>query len=107
MLGEIYVNIIGTSTGEPEFKKLDSGKSLLVINLAVNEKIGSGERTSFISVNSWREKLNDKLMQLSMKGKNLKVRGNLHIEQWEKEGHKFQKPVVTLDNLSFLDKKED
>ena len=106
MLGEIYANIIGTSVAEPEIKEIPSGKSLMVLRLAVNEKIGEGERTSFITVNSWREQLNNKLMQLQLKGKNLKIRGPLHIEEWEKDGHKFQKPVVTIDNLTFLDKKD-
>lgn len=106
MLGEIYTNIIGTSVSEPELKEMPSGKSLMVLRLAINEKIGDGERTSYITVNSWREKLNAKLMQLSLIGKNLKVRGPLHIEEWEKDGHKFQKPVVTMDNLTFLDKKD-
>jgi len=104
MLGEIYTNIIGTSVAEPEIKDIN-GKNLMVLRLAVNEKIGDGERTSYITVNSWREQLNNKLMQLELKGKNLKIRGPLHIEEWEKDGHKFQKPVVTMDNLTFLDKK--
>lgn len=104
MLGEIYANIIGTSVAEPEIKDIN-GKNLMVLRLAVNEKIGEGERTSYITVNSWREQLNNKLMQLELKGKNLKIRGPLHIEEWEKDGHKFQKPVVTMDNLTFLDKK--
>jgi len=104
MLGEIYANIIGTSVAEPEIKDIN-GKNLMVLRLAVNEKIGDGERTSYITVNSWREQLNNKLMQLELKGKNLKIRGPLHIEEWEKDGHKFQKPVVTMDNLTFLDKK--
>lgn len=107
MLGEIYTNIIGTSVADPELKQIPSGKSLLVLRLAINEKIGEGQRTSFITINSWREQLNNKLYQLDLKGKNLKVRGPLHIEEWEKDGHKFQKPVVTLDSLSFLDKKDD
>ena len=106
MLGEIYTNIIGTSVSQPEVKKAGN-KDLLVLRLAINERIGEGERTSFITVNSWRERLNDKLIKLDLKGKNLKIRGPLHIEEWEKDGHKFQKPVVTLDNLSFLDKKDD
>ena len=106
MLGEIYTNIIGTSVAEPELKDLPSGKSLLVLRLAVNEKIGEGERTSFITINSWREQLNNNLMQLELKGKNLKIRGPLHIEEWEKDGQKFQKPVVTMDKLTFLDKKD-
>jgi len=104
MLGEIYTNIIGTSVAEPEIKDIN-GKNLMVLRLAVNEKIGDGERTSYITVNSWREQLNNKLIQLELKGKNLKIRGPLHIEEWEKDGHKFQKPVVTMDNLTFLDKK--
>ena len=107
MLGEIYTNIIGTSVADPELKQIPSGKSLLVLRLAINEKIGEGQRTSFITINSWREQLNNKLYQLDLKGKNLKVRGPLHIEEWEKDGHKFQKPVVTLDSLSFLAKKDD
>ena len=110
MLGEIYANIIGTSVAEAEPKQIPGkdGKerTLIVLRLAINEKLGSGERTSFITINSWREQLNDKLMQLSLKGKNLKIRGPLHIEEWEKDGHKFQKPVVTMDNLTFLDKKD-
>jgi len=109
MLGEIYTNIIGTSVAEAEPKEIktkDGIKTLVVLRLAVNEKIGEGERTSFITVNSWREKLNNKLMQLELRGKNLKIRGPLHIEEWEKDGHKFQKPVVTMDNLTFLDKKD-
>lgn len=111
MIGEIYANIIGTSVAEPEMKAIPAKdgrpeRSLLVLRLAVNEKVGSGDRTSFITINSWREKLNEKLSQIELKGKNLKIRGPLHIEEWEKDGHKFQKPVITLDNMSFLDKKE-
>jgi single-stranded DNA-binding protein len=109
MLGEIYTNIIGTSVAEAEPKEVktkDGVKTLITLRLAINEKMKEGERTSFINVNSWRDGLNDKLMQLSLRGKNLKIRGPLHIEEWEKDGHKFQKPVVTLDNLTFLDKKD-
>jgi len=105
MLGEIYTNIIGTSVAEPEMRQAGK-RPLLELRLAVNEKIGDGERTSYITVISWSDKLNDKLMNLSLKGKNLRIRGPLHVEQWEKDGHKFQKPVVTLDKLTFLDKKD-
>jgi len=107
MIGEAYINLRGTIVAEPELIQTKNDKSLLKLRVAVNEKVGDEIKASFFNVVSWRETLNDKLMQIGMSGKNVAIRGTISMEQWEKDGHKFKDYPINLERLGFLDKKSE
>jgi len=107
MIGEAYINIRGTVVAEPELIETKNGKSLLKLRVAVNEKVGDEIKASFFNVVSWRETLNNKLMQIEMVGKNVAIRGNVSMDTWEKDGHKFKDYPINMDRLGFLDKKSE
>lgn len=77
------------------------------LRVAVNERTKDGEtKASFFNVESWREKLNESLSKIPMKGKNVLITGNVYEDRWEKDGAKFKDYPIRLDKIIFTDKKE-
>jgi single stranded DNA-binding protein len=106
MIGHAHIHILGTVVADPEHTTTQSGKSLLKLRVAVNEKRGDQETASFFNIESWRESLNEKLKAIPMKGKNVLVSGTQYEDRWEKDGVKFKDFPIRLDKVIFVDKKE-
>ena len=104
MIGHAHITILGTIVADAEI--VQEGR-LMKLRVAVNERTKDGEtKASFYNIESWREKLNEALGKIPMKGKNVLITGNQYEDRWEKDGVKFKDYPIRLDKLIFTDKKE-
>lgn len=104
MIGHANITLLGTIVADPEI--VQDGK-LMKLRIAINERTKNGEtRASFFNIESWREKLNESLSKIPMKGKNVLITGNVYEDRWEKDGKNFKDYPVRLDKIIFTDKKE-
>lgn len=104
MIGHAHITILGTIVADAEI--VQEGR-LMKLRVAVNERAKDGEtKASFYNIESWREKLNESLSKIPMKGKNVLITGNQYEDRWEKDGVKFKDYPIRLDKLIFTDKKE-
>lgn len=105
MIGHANITLLGTIVADPE---MVNGNQLMKLRVAINERTKNGEtKASFFNIESWREKLNESLGKIPMKGKNVLITGNVYEDRWEKDGKTFKDYPVRLDKLIFTDKKSD
>lgn len=95
----------GRLTRDIELRYLPSGKAIGKGSVAINRKVGEGEKTVFLDFDVW-EKAAEILTEYSKKGSKLLLKGRLEQDTWEKDGKKFQKVFLTVEDFQLLDKKE-
>jgi len=96
------VNIIGRLGREPEMRYTPSGKPVTNMNVAINERFGDDERTTWMRVVAWNgtaEACNKYLA----KGSLVAVSGRLQTRSYEKDGQTVYVTEVVANNVSFLD----
>jgi single-strand DNA-binding protein len=104
------VMLIGRLTRDPETRRTQGGSAVVNFGLAVNrvyrrkdsdEKV---EETTFVDVEAW-DRTGETFARYTRKGSLVYVEGRLKMDQWEKDGKKFSKLRVVLENFQFLDSK--
>jgi single-strand DNA-binding protein len=104
------VMLIGRLTRDPETRRTQGGSAVVNIGLAVNrvyrrkdsdEKV---EETTFVDVEAW-DRTGETFARYTRKGSQVYVEGRLKLDQWEKDGKKFSKLRVVMENFQFLDAK--
>jgi single-strand DNA-binding protein len=106
------VMLIGRLTRDPETRRTQGGSAVVNIGLAVNrvyrrrdsdEKV---EETTFVDVEAW-DRTGETFARYTRKGSLVYVEGRLKLDQWEKDGKKFSKLRVVMENFQFLEPKGD
>jgi single-strand DNA-binding protein len=107
------VTLIGNLTRDPEARDLPSGTTLCEFGLATTRhyKTQTGddrEETCFIDCTAFGKQA-EVLQQYVKKGRPLFVEGRLKFDQWDDRngGGKRSKLVVVIDDVQFLDSKQD
>ncbi len=100
------VFIIGNLTRDPELRYIPSGTAVADLRLAVNRKFRSAsgedkEDTCFVDVVVWDKQAQNCSEYLS-KGSPLLVEGRLQMDEWEKDGQKYNKLRVVAERTQFL-----
>ena len=95
----------GRLTRDIELHYTGTGKAVGKGSIAVNRKAGEGEKTAFVDFDVW-EKQAEILAEYSKKGSKLLLKGRLEQDTWEKDGKKFSKLLMVVEDFQFLDKKE-
>jgi single-strand DNA-binding protein len=104
------VMLIGRLTRDPETRRTQNGSVVVNIGLAVNRtyrKRDSDERveeTTFVDVEAW-DRTGETFAKYTKKGSQVYVEGRLKLDQWEKDGKKFSKLRVVMEEFQFLDAK--
>jgi single-strand DNA-binding protein len=104
------VMLIGRLTRDPESRRTQTGSVVVNFGLAVNRtyrKRDSEERveeTTFIDVEAW-DRTGETFARYTRKGSQVYVEGRLKLDQWEKDGKKFSKLRVVMEEFQFLDAK--
>jgi single-strand DNA-binding protein len=113
------VTLIGRLTRDPEVKTFSNGGKVANIGFAVNNRRKNQQTGQWEDVPVWvdlkafnREsgrKLADLAEQYLRKGQQVYVEGHLVLEEWEgkEDGKKQSKMRVVVDDLQFLEKRED
>lgn len=103
------VVLSGRATKNAEVKTISDKCTKYSFSLAVNESYKKGEEwveeTSFFDI----EAINRKIFEKEIKGQQMVIEGRLKQDRWEKDGQKFSRVKVIVENVEFIfaGKKED
>lgn len=100
------VFLMGNMTRDVDLKNTQSGQAVAGFGVAVNRrwKDASGEQkeeVTFVDCEAWG-KTAENIAKFFSKGKPIIVEGRLKLDQWEKEGQKFSKLRVVVENFHFI-----
>src|SRR5690348_940814 len=111
------VMLIGRLTRNPEVRTVSNGGKVAKFGFAVNnrrknQQTGNWEdEPVFIDVEAFNRgdfgKQADLVEQYLSKGRQVFIEGHLRLDQWEKDGQKRSRLLVVVDNLQFLDSRQD
>ena len=101
------VILLGNLTRDPELRHTSGNQAVANIGLAVNRRWRSPdgeqrEETTFVDCEAWG-KTAEVMCQYLGKGRPVFIEGRLKLDQWEKEGQKFSKLRVVVENFQFVD----
>ena len=95
------VQLIGNLTRDPELKQAGES-SVCTFTIAVGQK----QYVQFINCKSWKGTA-ENIAQFFKKGDKIAIDGQLTVENWEKEGQKQSKMIVTARAFHFLNSKNN
>lgn len=106
MAGDINtVVLVGRVTRDAELRYTASGTALCNFSVAVNRRIKKGDQwsdeASFFDLTLW-DKQAENVNKYLVKGTQVAVQGELRQDRWEKDGQKFSKIQVFVNNLQLL-----
>ncbi len=113
------VMLIGRLTRDPEIKEFSNGGKVANIGFAVNNRRKNQQSGQWEEVPVWVElkafsnengrKTADLAEKYLHKGQQIYVEGHLVLEEWagKEDGKKQNKMVVYVDNIQFMDKREE
>jgi len=106
MAGDInQVVLVGRITRDAELRYTASGSALCNFSVAVNRRAKKGDQwtdeASFFDLTLW-DKQAENLNKYLVKGTQVAVQGELRQDRWEKDGQKFSKIQVFVNNLQLL-----
>lgn len=101
------VCLIGNLGQDPESRTTASGKTVVNVSLATTRKAkgqkeNKTEWHNLVFFNRGNYKLADIAETYLRKGTQVYIEGELNTQRWEKEGHKFQKTNVIVNELQML-----
>jgi single-strand DNA-binding protein len=106
MAGDInQVVLVGRVTRDAELRYTASGTALCNFSVAINRRVKKGDQwadeASFFDLSLW-DKQAENLNKYLVKGTQVAVQGELRQDRWEKDGQKFSKVQVFVNNLQLL-----
>jgi single-strand DNA-binding protein len=111
------VMLIGRLTRDPEVRTFSNGGKVAKFGFAVNnrkknQQTGQWEDDPvFLDVEAFNRgesgKQADLVEQYLVKGRQVFIEGHLKLDQWEKDGQKRSRLLVVLDNMQFLEPRQD
>jgi single-strand DNA-binding protein len=111
------VMLIGRLTRDPEVRTFSNGGKVAKFGFAVNnrkknQQTGQWEDDPvFLDVEAFNRgefgKQADLVEQYLTKGRQVFIEGHLKLDQWEKDGQKRSRLVIVLDNMQFLEPRQD
>ncbi len=102
------VMLVGRLAQDIEVKKLDSGKEVINVALAVNRSFKNPDgiyETDFFDCVLW-EGLAKNASEYCKKGDTVGIRGRLQTDNYEKDGIKYKIVQVVVEKLTFLSSKK-
>lgn len=103
------VMLVGRIANDFEVKKLESGKEVTTISLAVNRSFKNADgiyETDFINCVLW-EGLAVNINEYCHKGDMIGVRGRLQTNTYEKDEIKHKVLDVIVEKITFISSKKD
>lgn len=104
------VILLGNLTRDVEVRHTSGNNAVANIGLAVNRRWRTPEgeqreEVTYIDCEAWGKQA-ETLAKYVSKGRPLFIEGRLKLDQWEKEGQKFSKLRVVIENFQFVDSRE-
>lgn len=99
------VALIGRLTCDAELRYTASGSALCNFSIAVNRRVKKGEQwldeASLLDITLWG-KQGENLNKYLLKGGQVAIQGSLKQDRWEKDGQKFSKVSVHVEDIQLL-----
>jgi len=100
------IHIKGRLTRDPDFKTLDSGKSVVTFSVAVNRRYQK-DTADFFTVTAW-EKTAELINTHFIKGQEILIEGEMQSRKYtDKDGNKRTAWEIRLENFDFCGGKKD
>lgn len=102
------IMITGNLTREPEMRVIPSGANVCSFTVAVNRRVGQGEKaTDYYNISAWRG-LADVCIKYLHKGSKVAVVGNLNPRSYEdKDGMPRISLDIQADEVEFMSSRSD
>jgi len=104
------VILLGNLTRDPELRFIAGKKPVCEVGLAVNDRYKKNdewiEETMFVDLTLWG-RLAEIANEYLCKGSPVLIEGRLKLDSWEKDGQKFSKHKVVVENLQMLGRPRD
>lgn len=100
------VELQGRLTADIELQYTQSGVAYCNFTVAWSEKYKEIETKCFLRCKAWRQTA-EFLSNYFQKGQEIIVEGKLNTEEWEQDGSKRSRTVLSVDKLHFCGKKAD
>lgn len=111
------VMLIGRLTRDPEVRTFSNGGKVAKFGFAVNNRKKNSQTGQwedepvFLDVEAFNRgefgKQADLVEQYLTKGRQVFIEGHLRLDQWEKDGQKRSRLLIVLDNMQFLEPRQD
>jgi len=102
------VILCGRLGKDPEVKYTPDGKAISSFSLATSKKFNKdgnkNERTEWHNIQAWG-KVAEICAEYLKKGSKILCEGEINYQEWEKDGKKNWKTVITISNMEMLDSK--
>jgi len=103
------VFLMGNLTRDVELKTIPSGQQVANLGLAINRRWRDQngqdrEEVTYVDCEAWG-KTAETMAKYLAKGRPVFVEGRLKLDQWEKEGQKFSKLRIVVEEFQFIDGK--
>ena len=99
--------LIGNLTKDPETRTTPSGKSVCSFDLAVNERRGGQDSTTYFRISAW-EKQGENCQRFLSKGKKVMVSGPVSARAYTTSGGETRVSIeVTANEVEFLSPRDN
>lgn len=103
------VLLMGNLTRDVELRHTSGNQAVANVGIAVNRRWRTPEgeqreEVTFVDCEAWG-KTAENMSKFFSKGRPIFIEGRLKLDQWEKEGQKFSKLKVVVENFHFIDSK--
>jgi len=98
------ISIIGRLVSDPTIKYTQAAKAVGNISIAVNNRFNKDE-AYFFDCTAWG-RVAELAGEYLRKGSKVGIVGSLQQQRWEKEGKKYSKVIINVEQLEFLDSKK-
>ena len=98
------VILMGHLGKDPDMKYTPDGKAVTSFSLATTKKINKEPKTEWHNITAWG-KLAEICAQFLQRGSKILCEGEINYQNWEKDGQKHYKTVITISNMEMLDSK--
>ncbi|AHV96124.1 single-stranded DNA-binding protein [Paenibacillus sabinae] len=96
---------IGRWSKDVDLKYTSSGKAVASSSIAINERYGDNDNTTFLPVVMWG-KTAENTAQYSGKGRMVAIEGRIQVRSWDSDNGRRYATEVVADNVKFLDRAE-
>lgn len=98
-INKIFIS--GRITKDSEIRFTPSQMAILKFTVANGQGYGDNKKTFFFDCTMFG-KYAEAMEKILKKGTPVTIEGRLQIEEWEKDGQKFRKPSILVDNVSAI-----
>src|SRR5690606_13432223 len=97
------VILSGNLGKDPELRYTPDGKAVCSFSLAT-KKYKKESKPEWHNITAW-EKLAETCGQYLKKGSKILCDGEINYQEWEKDGQKHHRTIITISNMEMLDSK--